>query len=202
MPVQQQQQPLRSKLRGRDRGGGGRGGRGGGGPKKSVRVLGGRGVSGERGPPALPKAPTKPFREVAGARIVVGSGRGGSYTYTGTVKVATGFPHGKGTQTFPDGARFDGTFFDGLREGKGLYVFSDGNVYAGNFKAGKEFGLGTYRWTSGATYTGYFKNDNFHGKKKWRNGIPLPRCSSPFSYPLLNNQQVAARTSRRTAPWT
>jgi hypothetical protein len=47
------------------------------------------------------------------------NGRGGSLAY------------GQGTMTYPDGTKYVGEFYEGLRNGQGTYTHTDGKVDKG-----------------------------------------------------------------------
>ena len=42
--------------------------------------------------------------------------------------------HGKGTQTWPDGAKYTGEWRNGKAEGFGTFTHANSDVYAGDFK--------------------------------------------------------------------
>jgi hypothetical protein len=52
-----------------------------------------------------------------------------------------GKPDGKGTYTWENGARLEGTFKDGKAHGAGVYVSAKGISYEGQFANGKLEGL-------------------------------------------------------------
>jgi len=39
--------------------------------------------------------------------------------------------HGHGTESWPDGARYEGNYEDGKKEGMGKLTFADGSFYQG-----------------------------------------------------------------------
>jgi len=59
----------------------------------------------------------------------------GADTYVGTF--VTGWPEGKGTYTWENGARLEGTFKRGKANGPGVYVSAKGVRYEGDFVDGK-----------------------------------------------------------------
>ncbi len=63
----------------------------------------------------------------------------GADTYVGTF--VNGWPEGKGTYTWENGARLEGTFKRGRAEGPGVYVSAKGVRYEGKFVDGKLEGL-------------------------------------------------------------
>lgn len=56
-------------------------------------------------------------------------------TYVG--EFVNGWPEGKGTYTWENGARLEGTFKKGVANGPGVYVSAKGVRYEGKFVAGK-----------------------------------------------------------------
>jgi hypothetical protein len=59
----------------------------------------------------------------------------GADAYVGTF--ANGWPEGKGTYTWENGARLEGTFRKGKAHGPGIYVSAEGARYEGEFVDGK-----------------------------------------------------------------
>ena len=59
----------------------------------------------------------------------------GANTYIGDF--VNGWPEGKGTYTWENGARLEGTFKKGVANGPGVYVSAKGVRYEGNFVDGK-----------------------------------------------------------------
>jgi hypothetical protein len=51
---------------------------------------------------------------------------------------------GLGVQLYPDGARFEGQFVDGLFQGKGKMTQANGDVYIGQWQADKATGKGSF----------------------------------------------------------
>ena len=47
---------------------------------------------------------------------------------------------GKGKETYPDGASYDGDWIEGKWEGVGTFRWADGRVYVGEFKNDKQHG--------------------------------------------------------------
>ena len=50
--------------------------------------------------------------------------------YTGE-RTANGMRHGKGTSVWPDGARYEGYFYQDVKEGYGRIIHGDGDCYTG-----------------------------------------------------------------------
>jgi hypothetical protein len=63
----------------------------------------------------------------------------GANTYVG--EFVNGWPEGKGTYTWENGARLEGTFKRGRADGPGVYVSAKGVRYEGRFVDGKLDGL-------------------------------------------------------------
>ena len=59
----------------------------------------------------------------------------GADSYVGTF--VKGWPEGKGTYTWENGARLEGTFKQGRAHGAGVYVSAKGVRYEGDFVEGK-----------------------------------------------------------------
>jgi len=89
-------------------------------------------------------------------------------------------PHGRGTQSFPDGGRFQGDLSSGNAYGWGSFEYADGSMYTGTwfndlaqgqgtldcpdkwvykglFDKGKPHGHGTLTLQDGSTFTGQYK---------------------------------------------
>jgi len=92
----------------------------------------------------------------------------------------------KGTLTFENGSKYDGTFVDGLIYGSGSYTYADGEkveltdvewiedqavtsqndtpgTYTGMLVSGKRKGYGTIVWEEGDTFAGDFDKGTFNG---------------------------------------
>jgi hypothetical protein len=52
--------------------------------------------------------------------------------------------HGKGVRTWPNGARFEGNFLDGMAHGKGKFNFPNGDCYDGDFRNDLANGYGAF----------------------------------------------------------
>ena len=52
--------------------------------------------------------------------------------------------HGKGVETWADGAKYDGDYVRGNKEGKGKFFWADGSVFEGEFKNNNIEGTGFY----------------------------------------------------------
>jgi hypothetical protein len=90
----------------------------------------------------------------------------GSATYVGEFK--EGRKHGKGVQTWESGSRYEGEFFQDLRQGAGTFTFGErtllaGQRYEGGFFEDRFNGFGVYTWPWGDRYSGSFKDGNFAG---------------------------------------
>ena len=90
--------------------------------------------------------------------------------------------HGKGTNYWASGDRYEGEHEFGKIHGRGTYHWANGNRYEGEFNNGKMHGRGTYHWASGGRYEGDSRNGERHGRgtyfyadgtfeeQEWRNG--------------------------------
>ena len=76
----------------------------------------------------------------------------GANTFAGEWK--DGLAHGKGTLTYPGGAKHVGEFKDGLANGKGTWTYPVGFKCVGEFKHGKPHGKVTYTYGDGSKYVG------------------------------------------------
>jgi len=65
---------------------------------------------------------------------------------------------GQGTETFPNGHKYEGEFKDGKPNGQGTYTYPDGRKYVGEWKDGRKYGQGTFTYLDGKMYVGEFKN--------------------------------------------
>jgi hypothetical protein len=68
-----------------------------------------------------------------------------------------------GSYSFPNGARFVGTFRDGNFNGQGTYTFEDGTRYVGEFRNDKRTGRGTFFYLNGDRYSGDFIDGEYSG---------------------------------------
>ena len=101
----------------------------------------------------------------------------GKFTYPedGVTCVCEGeFSHGTRngffTMAYDDGARYEGTLWNGVRSGKGKWTTQSGGVYEGEFKEGQFSGFGVFRYTDGNRYEG----DWFDGRKHGHGRIVHP----------------------------
>jgi hypothetical protein len=72
--------------------------------------------------------------------------------------------HGHGTQTWPDGANYEGQWKFGRLCGYGIFNHSSGDKYKGNFEMDKAQGHGVYVSKSGQIYEGQWHQDMKHGQ--------------------------------------
>ena len=75
----------------------------------------------------------------------------------------SGERHGRGTQIWPDGARYDGYFLNDRQMGFGRIITSDGDVYIGNWVNDHSNGKGKYIQSDGAYYDGDWEDDKHQG---------------------------------------
>ena len=52
--------------------------------------------------------------------------------------------HGKGTQNWQDGAKYEGDWRNGMAEGQGTFLHANGDVYTGEFYRDRAYGFGIY----------------------------------------------------------
>ena len=88
--------------------------------------------------------------------------------YTGQMKKVDGtyIKHGKGTQTWQDGAKYNGDWRSGMAEGEGVFYHANGDVYTGEFYQDRANGFGVYVHSNGQKYEGFWKNDMQDGPGK------------------------------------
>ena len=70
---------------------------------------------------------------------------------------------GWGTQTWPDGGRYEGEWFNNQANGKGKFWHVTGDIYQGNWVDDKANGFGVYDHVDGARYIGEWKDDKQEG---------------------------------------
>lgn len=80
--------------------------------------------------------------------------------------------HGRGTQVWPDGSKYEGYWQHDKSTGLGRLTHMDGDVYTGEWKDDQASGHGTYSHSDGATYEGQWKDDKQHGYgvERWPDG--------------------------------
>ena len=79
--------------------------------------------------------------------------------YSGQISKTTGMKHGSGSQTWPDGARYAGSWKQGSACGKGTFYHSNGDVFEGYFRNDKANGKGSYTHVNGQKYEGDWVDD-------------------------------------------
>ena len=67
-----------------------------------------------------------------------------------------GEAHGQGTQTWPNGDRYEGAWQDGKRHGTGKSTLANGERYYGPYKNDKRHGKGLYEWPNGDRFEGEY----------------------------------------------
>jgi hypothetical protein len=73
-------------------------------------------------------------------------------------------PHGEGTEYRADGSEAaSGQWRDGKQHGRGKQTLPSGARYEGDFVAGQMSGLGLFTWPAGAVYEGEFAAGDFNG---------------------------------------
>ena len=106
--------------------------------------------------------------------------------------------HGMGTEIYPNGNIYTGTFQHGKRQGKGKLQRSDGGYYEGDWNNDEISGIGTFYVASGDVYVGEFQNGIISGKGKLTvhlgfviEGVfqnSLPKYAKIYAMDLLINQ--------------
>ena len=73
--------------------------------------------------------------------------------------------HGIGHETWTDGARYKGSYFEGKKNGKakGKINFAGGSVYKKEIQMNEIQGSGVYIWPDKKKYTGDWLNNKMHG---------------------------------------
>jgi hypothetical protein len=91
--------------------------------------------------------------------------------YTGEWNDA-GERHGKGSQTWQDGSKYEGYWQHDKANGKGRLIHADGEVYMGDWVNDKAQGVGVYVHTDMSKYEGGWKEDKQHGEgiETWADG--------------------------------
>lgn len=67
--------------------------------------------------------------------------------------------HGKGTQHWSDGAKYQGDWRNGMAEGSGNFLHANGDVYTGEFYRDRAYGFGIYVHENGQKYEGFWRDD-------------------------------------------
>jgi hypothetical protein len=88
-------------------------------------------------------------------------------TYTGTILVTEGLPHGEGKMDYESGRIYEGEWVTGQWHGRGKLLNPNGDSYDGEFFFDSRHGHGVYRWDNGDVYTGSFVSDKRHGNGKF-----------------------------------
>ena len=74
---------------------------------------------------------------------------------------------------WPDGDRYEGQFFEGVKQGKGTWESANGSyTYVGEWLDEKPHGNGKATLASGASYEGSWFEDSYHGwgTFRWASG--------------------------------
>jgi len=79
-------------------------------------------------------------------------------------------PHGKGTHTYTNGAKYVGEFKDGKIHGQGILTYSEGGKDVGEFKDGRLHGQGTAFFTDGRMWIGQWNNSKWVEGQKFAAG--------------------------------
>jgi hypothetical protein len=82
--------------------------------------------------------------------------------------------HGPGVCKYGNGARFEGSYVDDLKEGAGVYVAANGDEYRGDFVHDKIKGQGLFvDKKNGTSYSGTFANSKRQGRTDPRGNFTL-----------------------------
>lgn len=76
----------------------------------------------------------------------------------------TGAVSGRGSITWKNGDRFEGTLVKGSKEGKGIFIWKNGNRYSGDWANNQPNGRGTLEFRNGDQYKGEVRNGVPNGK--------------------------------------
>lgn len=68
-------------------------------------------------------------------------------------------PEGKGVLVIKDIGKYDGEFFNGIREGNGTFTWDNGDKYSGDWLNDGITGTGTITYANGNSLTGTFENN-------------------------------------------
>lgn len=79
-------------------------------------------------------------------------------SYEGMGTFSGGKGNGRWTETWADGARYEGELRDGEWHGRGTFTFASGDRYEGAFRDGKAHGWGKVTTSSGETYSGEWRD--------------------------------------------
>ena len=92
--------------------------------------------------------------------------------YIGETKEGEMVRHGFGTQTWPDGTRYEGNWVDDKAEGEGKIWHNSGDFYKGEWRDDMAWGKGVYKSKDGTTYEGDWIEDKQEGfgVETWVNG--------------------------------
>ena len=73
---------------------------------------------------------------------------------------------------WPDGAKYEGEYNNGMKHGKGTFHWADGSIYKGDFADNHIDGEGEYQWSDGRKFTGGWRENKMHGNGKfiWTDG--------------------------------
>lgn len=79
-----------------------------------------------------------------------------------------GLREGEGKLTWPNGARYEGSFSGGLISGHGRLWMANGDLYEGGFRDGMMDGKGKLTGKNNDSYEGDFKHSLYHGKGRFQ----------------------------------
>lgn len=71
--------------------------------------------------------------------------------------------NGKGIFAYPDGSKYEGSFWDGQPDGQGVFYYANGDVYTGGFKKGYCHGEGVLKRSKDTALIGFWKEGEYIG---------------------------------------
>ena len=94
----------------------------------------------------------------------------GDKVYTG--EILNGQRHGKGTQIWNDGAKYEGSWKNDQTSGFGVFYHIDGDVYKGYWEHDQANGEGVYIGSDGRRFEGNWVNNvkEGYGQEQWKDG--------------------------------
>lgn len=93
-------------------------------------------------------------------------------SYTGSVNLSTGMPHGRGRLEYErDGRWYEGDWKHGRWTGQGRLSNGDGDLYEGGLQDDHKHGFGRMKFADGRTFEGYYSNGQMvEGKMTYQDG--------------------------------
>lgn len=107
------------------------------------------------------EAPVPPQATTSSPSPANPSGTASTSDYAG--QMSGGKRHGTGTQKYPNGDKYYGSWRDDLQHGEGTYFYKDGRVYEGNWVDGQLDGYVIQTFPNGEVYDGFMREGAYHG---------------------------------------